>query len=331
MRFDAVYKFANIAVYPLYFLYIVYLTREVNFRPAYLLVLLPAFLVSSTTQVVYMLMGNEEALNFVHQVVYREESAIQLSNYGRVQLLVHRLTSVIFTVQLVLVSIVGSRLLVQFDEKVRNYYADTEGRNLLWTRRLFLTFAVISVFSIIANVLGRAFFLPFDMIMVPSAVFSVLVFAIGYISYDQRFTVQNLHNDSNAPTFEEELFDENEVEFVYTNSQSAELKNKLQSLVEDEKIYTRKDLRIVDLSKIMNTNRTYVSRLINQEYGKSFSELINHFRFEEAKRMLLRNEYSFLSISEIANRAGFPSESSFYRVFKKETGMAPGDWRKLNG
>lgn len=328
--FDAIYKFANIAVYPLYFLYIVYLTREVKLRPVYLLLLIPAFLVGTVTQILYLLMGSEEALSFIRHVVYRQGPGIQLSNYGAIQLFIHRLVPVVFTLQLVLVTIAGSRLLVQFDDKVRNYYADTEGRDLMWTRRLFLIFAVLSVFSIIANVLGRTFFLPFDMMVVPSVIFSILLFAVGYISYDQRFTVQNMHSDSNAPTFEDDLFEENDVEFVYTTFQTTELKKKLQLLLEEDKIYTRKDLRIVDLSKTLNTNRTYISRLINQEYGKSFSELINNFRFEEAKRMLLLSEYSFLSISEIAFRSGFPSESSFYRIFKNETGMAPGDWRKVN-
>lgn len=328
LHFDAVYKFANIAVFPLYLLYIVYLTREVNFRPVYLLLFVPAFLVSSTTQILYLFMGDEEALSFIRQVVYREGPVIQLSPYGSIQLFVHRIIPIVFTLQLVGVSVVGSRLLVQFDEKVRNYYADTEGRDMMWTRRLFLTFVVVAVFSIIANGLGRTFFLPFDMIVVPSVVFSVLLFAVGYSSYDQRFTVHNLHSDSNAPTFEEDLFDENDVEFVYTTPQLIELKRKFQSLLEDEKIFTRKDLRAVDVSKLLNTNRTYVSRLINQEYGKTFSELINHFRFEEAKRILLLSENSFPGMAEIANRAGFPSESSFYRVFKKETGMSPGDWRK---
>jgi len=201
----------------------------------------------------------------------------------------------------------------------------------LWTKRMFLAFAVFSFLSIIATFLGRTFFLPVDSIKLPALLFSGLLFAVGHIAYYQRFSAADLKQDNNAPSYEEELFEANDSEFVYTSLQTAELSKKLQSLLEDEKVYTRKDLRIIDLSKSLNTNRTYVSRLINQYYGKNFSELINHFRFEEAKRMLLMSEYSFLGIAEIASRAGFPSESSFYRVFKKETGMAPGDWRKSKG
>ena len=41
---DPVYSFATVAVYPLYYLYIIYLTREVHFRPMYFLLLTPALL-----------------------------------------------------------------------------------------------------------------------------------------------------------------------------------------------------------------------------------------------------------------------------------------------
>jgi len=329
--FDPIYTFATLAVYPLYFLYIVHLTREVHFRSVYLLLVVPALLLGGSKAALYLLMGTDEASNFVQQVLYRENGAITLSVYGDIQLFIHKLIPFVFALQLVIITLAGSRLIMQFDDKVRNYYADTEGKELRLTRLLFVIFAFLSVVSIIANVVGRAFFLPEEWLILPSVVFSVLLFAVGYIGYQQRFTAMDMLKDKNAPTYEEDLFEELEPEFVYSTKQQAELKRKLHVLVNEEKIYTRKDLRIVDLSRSLNTNRTYVSRMINQEYGKSFSELINYYRFQEAKSMLLAPEFSFLSISEIAFRAGFPSESSFYRVFKKETGMSPGDWRKVNG
>lgn len=328
---DPVYSFATVAVYPLYYLYILYLTREVRFRPKYFLLLTPALLIGISTAVLYYIMGNEESDFFVRQVLYHEGGDYHLSSVGRLQLFRYRIIPVVFIIQLVLIILSGVRLIVQFDEKVRNYYSDTEGKELKWTRRLFITFAVFSVFSIIANVIGRTFFLNEELFVIPSLIFSLLLFKVGYVSFNQRFTAMDLKKDDNAPTFEDEMFAENEHEFMFSSLQQSDMKKRLHYLLKDEKIYTRKDLRIVDISGQLNTNRTYVSRLINSEYGKSFSELINHYRFEEAKKMLIAPEYSLLSIAEIANQSGFSSESSFYRIFKKETGIAPGDWRKLNG
>jgi AraC-like DNA-binding protein len=329
--FDSIYTFANLAVYPLYFIYIIYLTREVKFKSKYFWWLVPALLMGVVSAAAYLSMDRQEAVNFVSEVLYRKDADFSYSPAGTVRLFLQRLTPVVFSIQLILILLIGSRMLVQFDEKIRNYYSDTEGKEMVWTRRLFLLFAVFSLMSMIANVLGRTYFLPSYALIVPSVLFSLLLFSVGYISYRQRFTVTDLMKDENAPVFEEELFSECDHEFVYSVAQQAEMTRRLKYLLEEEKVFTRKELRIIDISRDLNTNRSYVSRLINQVYQKSFSDLINHYRLEEARYMLKAPEFSLLSVSEIASRAGFQSESSFYRNFKKETGMSPGDWRKVNG
>lgn len=331
LYFDPVYSFATLAVYPLFFFYIFYLTREVSFRSVNYLLLLPAFLISGAASVLYILMGPAESGYFIREVLYHDGIDVSLSETGNLQLLRYRLVPVVFTIQLILIVISGSRLIIQFDEKVKNFYADTEGKELSQIKKMLFTFGFFSVFSIIANVMGRTYFLSEELLVIPSVIFSVLLFVLGYLSYNQRFSAIDLRTDENAPSYEDEMYDEHEPDFVYSKAQQVDLQRKLQQLLDEEKIYIQQDLRIVDVSVKLHTNRTYISRLINQVYGKSFSDLINQYRFQEAKLMLTSPGYSLLSIAEIANRAGFPSESSFYRVFKKETGMAPGDWRKLNG
>lgn len=331
LYFDPIYNFATIAVYPLYFLYVVYLTHETRFRYKYFFLLLPALFMGLASAVLYGIMGLEESNYFVRQVLYHEGIPENLSTAGKFQLFRYRIVPVVFTAQLVIIILAGSQHILNFDERVKNFYSNTEGKELRWTRMLFIIFAIFSVFSMIANVLGRSYFLPDEWLVLPSLIFSVLLFNVGYVSYSQRFTATDIRVDEASQSAGEELDEDSEPDYLMTLSQNSELKQRLRVLLEEEKIYTQKDLRVIELSSRLHTNRTYISRLFNQEYGKSFSDLINSYRFEEAKQMLVDPGYSLLSINEIANKAGFPSESSFYRIFKKETGMAPGDWRKLNG
>lgn len=331
LYFDPIYNFATIAVYPIYFLYVIYLTRETSFRTKYFLLLLPAVIMGVGSAILYGMMGLDESRYFIRQVLYHEGAAESLSLAGKFQLFRYRIIPVLFTSQLVIIILSGSQYILDFDERVKDFYSNTEGKELRWTRLLFITFAVFSVFSMIANVLGRSFFLPEEWLIFPSLVFSVLLFKVGYVSYGQRFTAMDIRIDEDKVIVGELEIQENEPDYVLTLSQNSELKKRLKALLEEEKVYTQKELRVVDISSRLHSNRTYISRLINLEYGKSFSDLINHYRFEEAKQMLIAPGYALLSIAEIANRAGFPSESSFYRVFKKETGMSPGDWRKVNG
>lgn len=103
------------------------------------------------------------------------------------------------------------------------------------------------------------------------------------------------------------------------------LKKSLKELFETKKPYTNKNLRIRDIALELNTNKTYLSQIINDEFQMSFYNFINQYRVEEVKRLLSEN--TFFTIQEIAYKAGFKSVSSFNIAFKKFTGLNPSIYR----
>ena len=64
----------------------------------------------------------------------------------------------------------------------------------------------------------------------------------------------------------------------------------------------------------------YLSRLLNKHYHINFRELINEYRVEAAKEMLLIGDKK---ITDIALECGFQSIRSFNYVFKQITGQTP--------
>ena len=74
----------------------------------------------------------------------------------------------------------------------------------------------------------------------------------------------------------------------------------------------------------MGTNEQTISRLINSHFKKSFTDLVNHYRVEEAKQRLLSEE---TAITVIAFEVGFNSIASFNRVFKEKVGSSPSEFR----
>jgi len=96
--------------------------------------------------------------------------------------------------------------------------------------------------------------------------------------------------------------------------------------LEQEKMYLRKGLTITDFAAELHTNKTYISYLLNRRCGKSFSDFLNGYRVEHAKRLM--REQPQLNLAEVADASGFADESSFYRNFKKATGLTPAAWRK---
>jgi AraC-like DNA-binding protein len=60
-------------------------------------------------------------------------------------------------------------------------------------------------------------------------------------------------------------------------------------------------------------------------FGAPPLETLTRIRLDHAKQLL---ETSQASLPEIANAVGYQSESALIRAFKREFGMAPGQWRK---
>jgi len=70
----------------------------------------------------------------------------------------------------------------------------------------------------------------------------------------------------------------------------------------------------------------HLSRVLNSNGKRGFSEILNSLRVYEARKLLVNEN---LPISEIAMEAGFGSIRNFNRIFQKHYGCKPSDVRKL--
>lgn len=91
-----------------------------------------------------------------------------------------------------------------------------------------------------------------------------------------------------------------------------------------EKPYLNPDFQLMDLRELLPMNRTYLSKFINDEYGCSFFQLVNHYRIEEAKQLMASDNN--MKIGDVATSSGFSSPTVFSRTFARETGMSPREW-----
>ena len=94
----------------------------------------------------------------------------------------------------------------------------------------------------------------------------------------------------------------------------------LEQLMREQQPYLNSQLRIAELAALLDIPTHYLSQTINQVAGKSFFELINHYRVEKAKTLLASGA---ASAGSVAFEAGFNSQSVFYRQFKKDAGITP--------
>ncbi len=97
------------------------------------------------------------------------------------------------------------------------------------------------------------------------------------------------------------------------------------NLLEEEKIFKNQNLTISEVASCLNTNRTYLSQIINDTFNTNFSSLINDYRIREAELQLSKNNKK-LTMEAIALDCGFSSKSAFYAAFRKKKGKTPTGW-----
>lgn len=102
--------------------------------------------------------------------------------------------------------------------------------------------------------------------------------------------------------------------------------NRLIKLLEREKVYRDENVSLNSLSKRLDIHPRQLSHIINEKLDKSFTDLINQYRVEEAKRQLMEEEEP-RTILDIAYDVGFTTKSTFNRAFKKFTHVTPSQFR----
>lgn len=109
---------------------------------------------------------------------------------------------------------------------------------------------------------------------------------------------------------------------------SLEMKGKLLDIMQRAKPYLNHELRLDDVSRLMNLSRNHTSQIINEHFNLSFFDFVNRYRIKDAKNLLMNNEKNGLTTTQIAYDIGFNNRASFYKAFKKFTDYNPSDYIK---
>lgn len=84
------------------------------------------------------------------------------------------------------------------------------------------------------------------------------------------------------------------------------------------------ELSLISLSKMFSVSESYLSTLFKKETGTTLTDCINSTRVRQA--LILLNTTS-LSVGEVAARCGFLDSNYFSRIFKKQLGLSPREYR----
>ena len=315
------------SVYPLYLIYIRLLTAERVALRKYIPLFLPAVLLSITAAVIMVYIPEEELAMLGSRVVTHDISFYDISVWAQLRL-VHRIAATLcMLVNLVIFLIISMRSVYLFRQRIMNFYADTHERSLRNISYLLCVFVCSTFISAVSIVLGRRYFVDQNIgLLLIAAFFALILFMIGYLSYQQKFFIGNLVWD--------EIRVDRSVNYLVANDPrldpdevgSRELCEQIRCVFEKEELHCDQDFSILFLAERLRCRRKELLHVINDEMGMTFNALVNHYRIDTARRLMA--DYPERSDSQIALEAGFSSVDSFYRKFKKMTSMTPERWRR---
>lgn len=114
---------------------------------------------------------------------------------------------------------------------------------------------------------------------------------------------------------------------LYPSERIEQLALEMQEFFQSE-AFKNPEIKTKDLANFLHVPERDVNPLMTEIYGFKFNRKINQVRVEEAKRLIRDQQQSHLTMEALGQEAGFPSRSSFFRVFKEETDMTPAEFKK---
>lgn len=304
---DTIYVVCNLLVYPLYLYYITVLTKgKANSRQLWFTVL-PAVVIGIMVATVYMMMSHDERLQFINTYLY-SNSMQGLAGLVRVQAVIHQTAKILFAIGVVGVLFVAIRHIRHYNKLVDSIYADSDDKRLFGITTLLLLTVITGILSFTVNAVGRFVFLNSTVTLAALACFfCFLLYLICYRGFVQQFSFVDIENEERKDSIED-IKTIGPTEAIPQDGLLMLLKK-----IDDEQLFLRPGLTLAELAKQLGTNRTMLSKLINEQIGMPFAEFINRKRIAYFKK--LKKEFPNALKQELAEKAGYTSMRSFYRNY----------------
>ncbi|GAA3635730.1 hypothetical protein GCM10022397_21580 [Flavivirga jejuensis] len=230
-------------------------------------------------------------------------------------------------VYLILYLILSLQLLSKYRNALKDNYSNLSKYDYKWIK-IMLTGAlfIISVDSII-----RIYELLYDDSIwyqeyLIIAAMLILVIYLGYYGINQsKVLLPDFLLNKNKPI----IHKSKEISLSNTKKEEFEqLQQQLEFILTTNKPYLDEDLTLGKLAKQLSTTDKKLSIVLNQYIHTSFFDLINKHRVEAIKERIKLDTCKKYTLFGIACECGFKSRTSFNRIFKKETGFSPSEYKK---
>jgi len=326
---DIVEVFCTLSFFSCLILYFRTLTDDTPLHWKSGLVFLPGLLVSGTLFCLYFLAGRETMDLFIRDMVHTYYTdRTYPDQFCWPYFMIYR-----YIYRIVVIALAGC-VLINGGIYLRRYKEHSQGMSVFLLAVILFAILLLVWYQVVYTK-------SYTLISVCVFFWGCALYYFGYHILQPGYTKTNEACKQELPEPEEEeiFYPEEsndyseEVELARTEEEIwNKIKEKLQpvlhQLIDEEKIFTERNLHLEDLASKANTNRTYMSRLIKEEYGYGFPEYIARKRIEYACGLI--NDKPNLTLEQLAERSGFSYGTAFSRTFKQYTGLNFREWKKTH-
>lgn len=211
------------------------------------------------------------------------------------------------------------RRLRAYRSKLRTLYSNLDDRELRWLDWFVVSIVTlwgVAAFTFVADNTG------FDRVVIEELVYGLTACLLLFIMAFASIAPPKL-------MIEEPATSDDPPEAKYTRSaltidHAEQLATRIRSAMTQDALFLDPNLSLQKLSRHVGALPNQISQTLNERIGATFFDYIAHHRIEAAKPLIIGSEASTLMISL---DVGFNSRSTFYKAFKRETGMTPKVYR----
>ena len=219
---------------------------------------------------------------------------------------------------------------------VRNHYSAAELQRKVWIPRFIALFAAMFVVVMVCYALWPrtdAWLLQL-----------LTVIIMGYLLYAELAIAlfERYRKDTVTTTVAAEA----EAEFIATEvkpqpqpeadngkedmQKLEQYARQVEEYLRTSEVYVNPNLSLKDVATATGISSKNLSKSINATLGKNFFDLVNGFRIEKSKALLMSKKEKGLTLETIAEQCGFNSRFTLNAAFKKAVGVTTSEWLKLN-
>ncbi|WP_342070865.1 helix-turn-helix domain-containing protein [Yoonia algicola] len=212
------------------------------------------------------------------------------------------------------------RRLRDYRSKLRSLYSNLDDRELRWLDWFVVSLVALwaaTAFTFVADNTG------FDQVVVKELIYvltaCLLLFVVAFASIappEAEIEGPAPSNDPSEPKY---------ARSALTDAYAEQLARRIRSAMTQDALYLDPNLSLQKLSRHVGALPNQISQTLNEQIGSTFFDFIAHHRIEAAKPLIAKGLANSLTVSL---DVGFNSRSTFYKAFKRETGMTPKGFRE---